>query len=123
MNRRQRFEHFAFYRVGKDSMVRKADGTYRCIFAQTAWVFWQAAERGVEQAQAPRAMSEAPRDGTPIDAWHVTHGCWITVRHRRAGEYSDKHCPWIEATGANSWPTCAFSVFRDPMPDPHDSRG
>lgn len=84
--------------------------------ADWSWASWRAENPEWVEAHTPpsgeRPFCDAPRNGTRIDAWHVVHKCWITVKFRGGGLTWNAHCPWIEATGTTVWPDRAFSCFK-----------
>lgn len=55
-------------------------------------------------AVTPRPISEAPRDGTYVYAWHHVHNAWIAVRPISIGW-------WSEKTYTTRWPEEAFTHF------------
>lgn len=81
-----------------------------------SWAKWRADNPQWVEAHTPptgeRPFCDAPRDGTPIRAWHRAHGCWIELKFRKAPYTYEAHCPWIELTGASVWPASSFSCFR-----------
>lgn len=61
-------------------------------------------------------MDEAPKDGTPIQAWHKLWNCPISVKWMgdKAGV---PYCPWVSVTLDNQWPIEAFSAWKQ-LPTP-----
>lgn len=56
-----------------------------------------------------KPMHLAPRDGTPIECWHVR---WKTPVAVTWNPGMVEGCPWVTTTKATTWPEDAFTLWR-----------
>lgn len=61
-------------------------------------------------------IDTAPKDGSVILAWHISHKCPVPVMWKDDGfPYQGKRLNWIERTYTTAWPERAFSHWM-PLP-------
>lgn len=67
-------------------------------------------------SQPWRPFYTAPQN-RPIEVWHVLWKCVLTIEHK---ELPDTPYPWVSATRDNSWPTEAFTHWRELSSPPEE---